>query len=184
MRQRTRLAALILAALAAQPAAAEEAEMTWSRAAGYLKQERQAGEGCARVIKRFLPPGDLAARSRAELDYDKAGGVFNGLIAELQTALADKTEASALGDFEERVAAGTAAREALCRQAEALAPPPPSPGDKGIAETVAATVGKLAEAGIGVWERIRDDDAVRRAAISTELGDATWPDFAAIEAGA
>ena len=82
------------------------------------------------MIKRFLPPGDLAARSRAELDYDKARAAFNGVIGELQTALADKTEAAALGDFETRVAAGSAAREALCRQAEALAPAA-EPGTKG-----------------------------------------------------
>jgi hypothetical protein len=118
MRTDPKLVAVFVAALAGTPAAAQEAEMTWAKAAGYLKQEQEAGEGCARVIKRFLPPGDPAAQSRAELDYDKARSAFNGLITELQTALADKTEAAALGDFQAEYAAGAAAREVLCRQAK------------------------------------------------------------------
>ena len=122
----------------------------------------------------------MAALSQAELDYEAARSAFNGVIVGLQAALDDKQETPTLADVEERITAGSKARQAFCTRAEAMLPPPKS-GEKGvIGEVVAASIGELLRAAVTIWEGLRDDDALRRASLRTALEDAKWPAFSAI----
>ena len=60
--------------------------MNWPEATELLRREKQSGEVCARVIKRFLPPGRWRPE-RAELEYTEASAAFNAVITGLQIAL-------------------------------------------------------------------------------------------------
>lgn len=159
-----------------------QAAMTWPEASELLWREKQAGETCARVMKRFLPAGDLAALSQAELAYTQASAPFNAVIEGLQAALDARQETVTLAAVEERLTAGSQARQAFCDQAQAMLPPSTS-GEKGgvIGEVLAGSIGELLDAGTAIWERVRDDDALRRAALKTALEDAKWPAFADIK---
>jgi len=45
---------------------------------------------------------------------------------------------------------------------------------------LSGSVGEVIKAAVTVWERLRDDDALRRASLNTALEDAKWPAFADI----
>jgi hypothetical protein len=155
--------------------------MTWPQAVELLKRERDVAVLCARVAKRYLPEGDMAALTSTELEYETAGADFNGAIAGLQAALIQRDEEPVLASVESRIAAGTEARRAFCDKARAIEPPPPA-GEKGLLdEVLSGTVGAVVEAAVTVWKTLRDDDKQRRDSLREALEEVKWPAFAAIE---
>ena len=106
------------------PAAAQAPAMTWPEAAELLQRERMSAEACARVVKRFTPKDPATALAASELEYETARAEFNAVIAGLQVALIENTEAPPLATVEARLATGSEARRAFCDEAKAMAPPP------------------------------------------------------------
>lgn len=159
----------------------EEPSMTWPEAAELLQREKLAAEVCAKAVKRFLPEGDLAALTAAELDYETGRIEFNAVISSLQVALMDpRTEAPALDVVEGKIGAGVEARQAFCNDAEQLIEQ--EDGEKGvIAEVVAGSLSAVIEAAATIWKYRDEKDALRRTSISTALEGAKWPVFEDIE---
>jgi len=60
----------------------------------------------------------------------------------------------------------------------------PRTGERGwIGEAVKGAIEPLVDAIKAIWLRCRDDDALMRKTIETQLEAAAWPDFAAVAPG-
>jgi hypothetical protein len=78
---------------------------------------------------------------------------------------------------------GFEAREAFCKSVQALVPS--SAGQKSvIADIVTGAVGPVIDAIKAIWMRGKDDDALMRRTIQTQLEAALWPSFGSISPSA
>jgi hypothetical protein len=153
-------------------------EITWQEAVARLARERTVAETCAALLKKR---GDAAAVDHGALQYAEAKAEYDGITAGLIVALARKAEPSSLPDIEARLRRGFAKREAFCRSVQMLVPAPRA-GEKGwIQEAVKGALGPLVDALKAIWLRSRDDDALVRKTIETQLEATTWAGFASIK---
>jgi hypothetical protein len=135
-------------------------------------------------LRRLLKKrGDEAAIDRGALAYGEAKAEYDGIIAGLIVALAQKAAPASLPDIEARLRRGFEKREAFCRSVQALVPTQHA-GEKGlIDEAVKGAIGPLVDAIKTIWLRSRDDKGLVRKTIETQLEAAAWPEFASIKPG-
>jgi hypothetical protein len=155
-------------------------DITWQEAVARLARERTQVETCVRVLKKY---GDAAAVDRGSIAYGEAKAEYDGVIAGLVVALAQKQKPASLPDLQDRLQRGFEKRRAFCKSAQSLVPQRKGKrGEKGvIGEIVSGALGPLIEAVKGIYFRAKDDDALARKTIQTQLEATSWPDFAAIE---
>lgn len=168
---------LILMVLAGTGLHAEE--INWQEAVARLARERTQAETCARVLKKYA---NAEARDRGVLAYGEAKAEYDGVIAGLVVALARKERPASLSDLQDRLQRGFEKREAFCKDAQALLPrTTATSGEKGvIAEIVTGVVKPLVEAVVAIYSSVRDDDALTRKTIQTQLEATSWPSFASV----
>jgi len=155
-------------------------KLNWQEAVARLARERTAAETCVALLKKR---GDAAAIDRGALAYGEAKAEYDGIIAGLIVALAQKAAPASLPDIEARLRRGIEKREAFCLSVQALVPAQHE-GEKGwIEDVVKSAVGPLVDAIKAIWLRGRDDDAQVRKTIETQLEATAWPEFAAIKPG-
>jgi hypothetical protein len=153
-------------------------EITWQEAVARLARECTVAETCAALLKKV---GDAAAVDRGALDYGAAKAEYDGIIAGLIVTLAQKIAPASLPDIEARLRRGFEKRQAFCRSVQTLLPAPRT-GEKGwIEEAVKGAIGPLVDALKAIWLRSRDDDALVRKTVETQLEATTWADFASIK---
>jgi hypothetical protein len=153
-------------------------DIGWQEAVARLAYERTKAETCVKELKKY---GDAAAKSRGEDAYDTAKAEYDAIISGLTVALAKKDEPVSLPDLEARLQRGFEARETFCRSVQALAPS--SAGQKGlgpIADFVGGIAGPVIDAIKAIYFRGKDDDALMRKTIQTQLEATSWPAFASI----
>jgi hypothetical protein len=151
-------------------------DIGWQEAVARLVYERTKAETCVKELKKY---GDKAAISRGEDAYDDAKAEYDAIISGLVVALARKGEPTSLPDLEVRMQRGFAARDAFCKSVQALAPS--GAGQKSVvADIVKGVVGPVIDAVKAIWMRSKDDDALMRKVIQTQLEAALWPAFASI----
>jgi hypothetical protein len=168
---------LVVFAVSAMTIAAAAEDIGWQDAVARLAHERTIAETCAGLLKKY---GDDSAKARGELAYTDAKAEYDAVIAGLDVALAKKTEPASLSDLETRLRRGVEKRETFCDSVRPLLPPP-SAGQKGpIAEIVSGALGPLIDAVKAIWLRTRDDDALMRKTIETQLEATKWPSFASV----
>ncbi len=161
----------------AQQALAQQQGVNWQEAVARLAQERTRAETCARLLKRH---GDAAAVDRGALAYGEAKAEYDGIVAGLGVALARREQPASLPDLEGRLRRGFERREGFCRTAQALLPPAAT-GEKGVLDQiVGGAVEPLVQALLAIWTRVRDEDALTRQTIQTQLEATAWPAFAAL----
>jgi hypothetical protein len=155
-------------------------DIGWQEAVARLAYERTRAETCGRALKAF---GGPAAIQRGEVAYGEAKAEYDGIIQGLIVALARKGEPASLPDLEARMQRGFEAREAFCKSVQALVPS--SAGQKSvIADIVTGAVGPVIDAIKAIWMRGKDDDALMRRTIQTQLEAALWPSFGSISPSA
>ena len=155
-------------------------DIGWQEAVARLAYERTRAETCARALKSF---GDPAAIQRGEIAYGEAKAEYDGIIQGLIVALARKDQPTSLPDLEARMQRGFDAREAFCNSVQALVPS--NAGQKSvIVDIVKGAVGPVIDAIKAIWMRSKDDDALMRKAIQTQLEAALWPSFGSISPSA
>ena len=151
-------------------------EINWQEAVARLAQERTQAEACARVLKRY---GDAEARGRGGLAYDEAKAEYDGVIAGLIVALAQKGKPASLPDLQARLQHGFDKREAFCKEAQALLSQ--TGGEKGLIDQIVSGVAKpLIDALVGLYTKTKDEGALTRKTIQTQLEAASWPSFASV----
>jgi hypothetical protein len=171
---------LLLLAAGGSLAAAEPPSIGWQEAVARLAAERTRAETCAALLKKH---GDEAARSRGELDYGAAKAEVDGVIAGLVVALALRSEPGSVGDLEERLRRGVAAREAFCAEVTPLVPE--RTGEKSvIADLAQGAIKPIVEALKAIWldaaEARRKQDRLTAKTIQTQLEATKWPAFSAV----
>jgi hypothetical protein len=148
-------------------------EVNWQEAVARLAQERTRAETCVVWLKKY---GDAAAKDRGAFAYGEAKGEYDGVIAGLVVALARKGQPESLPDLQARLQRGFDRREAFCNSVLPLVPK--SSGERGpIAEVVTGIAKPIIDAVVAIWSRTRDDDALMRKTIQTQLEATSWPAF-------
>ena len=155
-------------------------DITWQEAVARLARERTLAEACAALLKKRGAPTAVA---RGALAYGDAKAEYDGIIAGLTVALAQKAAPASLPDLQAMLLRGFEKREAFCESVKALLPAPVA-GQKGIVEDIVkGTVGPVIDAVKAIWLRSRDDNALARKIVETQLEAAAWRDFAAVAPG-
>lgn len=175
MRRASWLMALIVGCSAAWPASAQD--IGWQEAVARLAQERTLAETCVALLKKY---GDAGAIDHGRLAYADAKAEYDAIIAGLDVALARNAQPTSLPDLEARLRRGFDERQAFCASVKQLVPPPP-PGVKSpLTDIVSGAVGPVVDALKAIWLRTRDDNALMRKTIETQLEDTKWPSFASV----
>jgi hypothetical protein len=139
-----------------------------------LARERTLAETCVALLKKY---GNDAARDRGSLAYSQAKAEYDGVIGGLVVALARKGQPESLPDLQAQLQRGFELRDTFCRSVQPLLPPPQA-GQKGpIADIVEGAVKPVIDALVAIWSRTRDDDALMRKTIQTQLEATSWPSF-------
>jgi hypothetical protein len=154
-------------------------EINWQEAVARLAQERTQAETGVRLLKKH---GNAAAIDRGALAYGEAKAEYDGIIAGLVVALAQRAQPSSLADLQERLQRGFAKREAFCRSVRPLVPD--RAGERGVFDQILSggVIKPLIEAVQAIYMRAKDDGALTRKTIQTQLELTSWPDFAAVAA--
>jgi hypothetical protein len=175
MRRALWLMALIVGCSAAWAVSAQD--IGWQEAVARLKQERTLAETCVALLKKY---GNAGAIDRGQLAYADAKAEYDAIIAGLDVALAQSDQPASLPDLEARLRRGFDKRQAFCASVEPLVPPP-RPGVKSpFTDIVGGAVGPVVDALKAIWLRTRDDNALMRKTIETQLEDTKWPSFASV----
>jgi hypothetical protein len=164
---------LLLLAVNVSAAAVQAQEINWQEAVARLARERTLAETCAVVLRKY---GDQEAKDRGSLAYGEAKADYDGVIAGLVVALARKGQRESLPDLQARLQHGFDKRQAFCLSVEPLVPK--SHGEKSsVTDIVIGVVKPLTDAVVAIWSRTRDDDALMRKTIQTQLEATSWPAF-------
>jgi hypothetical protein len=139
-----------------------------------LARERTLAETYARLLKQRGRPEDIASGASA---YGEAKAEYDAIINGLIVALARKKEPESLSTLELRLHHGFEKREAFCRIVQHLVTASKEGERDWIEEAVKGVVGPLVDAIKTIWLRIRDDNALIRSTIQTQLEAALWPKF-------
>jgi hypothetical protein len=161
---------LLAVVVAATPLRAEE--MNWQEAVAQLAGERTLAERCVALLKKY---GGAAAVDRGSLAYDDAKAEYDKVIAGLVVALARKSQPESLPDLQARLQRGFDKRAAFCATVKQLMPP--TEGQKGIGDIVGGLLKPVADALVAIWSKTRDEGALMRKTIQTQLEATSWPAF-------
>jgi hypothetical protein len=120
--------------------------------------------------------GDPATQARLSMTYGEAKAEYGGVIAGLTVARVRKGQPQSLRDLRARLQRGFDKPEAFCRIVEPLVPR--SQGEKSpISDIVGGAVKPVIDAVVAILSRTRDDDALMRKTIRTQLEATSWPAF-------
>jgi hypothetical protein len=158
---------------------AEAQTISWQEAIARLAQERTLAETAVMLLKKY---GDAAAIDHGMLSYVAAKSEYDGIIGGLSTALAQKSEPQSLESLDERLNRAFVLRSGFCTDVNKLLPPSinASHEKSWISDIVGGAVGPVLEAVKAIWFRAKDDNAMRRKTIETQLLATKWPDFTSI----
>jgi hypothetical protein len=157
------------------------ADIGWQEAVARLARERTLAVACVGLLRKHGDPGAIA---RGALAYADAKAEYDGIVAGLSVALARRDQPSSLPDLQARLQRGFDRREAFAASVRALLAHP-SGGERGlVGEIVGGALGPLVDAVKAIWLRSRDDDALMRRTIETQLQATIWPTFESVPAAA
>ncbi len=165
------------------PGISRAAEIGWPEAVGRLAGERSKAETCAALLKGY---GDKQQSSQGQLAYGEAKANFDAVIAGLTTALTEGGNPKSLPSLETDLEHGASGLGKFCMMVSDLLPST-SGRNKGILDdivkgAVEPVIKALSEAVAALYNNHRNDDALTRETIQTQLEAAKWPNFAEVKA--
>jgi hypothetical protein len=153
-------------------------DIGWQEAVARLAYERTKAETCVKELKKYRDK-DKAAVSRGEDAYNDAKAEYDAIVRGLTVALARKGEPASLPDLEARLQRGFDAREAFCKSVQPISPS--TSGQRSpITDVVGGVAGPVIDAIKAIYLRGKDDDALMRKTIETQLEATSWPTFDSI----
>jgi hypothetical protein len=134
-------------------------------------------------MKRY---GDEAQIARGQLTYADAKADFDAVIAGLITALSAGQTPASLPSLQAKLSSGVSALLEFYNMVSNLLPK--TPGKKGVMDELAEIVPiepllkMLSEGVSALYSNHRNDDALTRRTIQTQLEAARWPAFSEVKA--
>jgi hypothetical protein len=173
---------VVVALVAGSPEITWAADIGWPEAVSRLAEQRSKAETCVAVLKGH---GNTARIERGSLDYATVKGDFDAVIAGLITVLAEGGAPQTLPSLETEMQQGASGLSEFCKAVAALLPS--ASGQKGIVgdivkATVGPTIKMLSDAVSTLYQDHREDNALTRQTIETQLEATKWPDFADVPA--
>ena len=159
------------------------ATMSWPEAVGQIAGQRAKAEACVALMKKY---GDDAQIARGQLTYADAKADFDAVIAGLITALSAGQTPASLPSLQTKLSSGVSGLDAFCKMVSDLLPK--TPGTKGVMDEIAKIVPiepllkMLSEGVSALYSNHRNDDALIRGTIQTQLEAARWPIFSEVKA--
>ena len=175
--------AAALPILSAAAFGAEAPSLGWPEVIADLTTERTQVETCVGLLKSR---GDAAARDKAEATYVTAKADMDGVIAGLETVLAEGSKPGSLPTVRPSLEATTTSLKAICAAAFATATPSTKGVwdeiAKGVAEgAVEPVVNKISDGVAAVWTHyFVEPDKLAVETKKAKLEAARWPEFADI----
>ncbi len=180
LRIRVWILCLLLAGVV--PAVAQAEAIGWPEAVARLAGERTKAETCLDVLKTY---GDGVQIARGRFGYGNAKAEFDAVIAGLIIVLGQGDKPESLTTLNARVERGTVGLKQFCDGVLALLPP--DEGRKGmigdvVKGAIEPVIKALSEAVAALYNNHRNDKALTRQTIQTQLEAAKWPDFGEVKA--
>src|ERR1700730_9268281 len=159
------------------------ADIGWPEAVGRLAGERSKAENCAASLQGH---GDEQQISRGQLAYGEAKANFDAVIAELITALTEGGNPKSLSSLETDLKHGASSLREFCKMASDLLPSN-SATNKGLIDDIVKgaiqpVIDSLSKGVAAIYNNHRNDNALTRETIKTQLEATKWRNFAEVKA--
>jgi len=176
MISRTSSTVLALLSLTAV-ALGQPATMTWPEAVAQLTGERTKAETCVALLKKH---GNETQVSRGQLTYTNAKADADSVIAGLIVALSTGQQPASLSSLQAKLNSSLSRLADFCGSVADMVPN--TAGQKDIIsdivkDTIKPLLDMLSGAVSTLYNNHRNDDALTRRTIQTQLEAARWPAF-------
>ena len=163
-------------------ATSQPATISWPDAVSKISGERAKAETCVALMKKY---GDGAQIARGQLTYANAKADSDALIAGLITALSAGQTPESLSSLQAKLSSGISGLAEFCGSVADLLPS--TVGQKGVIEDIAKAsilpLLKMVSEGVSaLYSNHRNDGALTRRTIQTQLEAARWPAFSEVKA--
>lgn len=162
----------------------QSSPQTWAAAIAPLAGARSQAEVCVALLKRY---GNSSQIGTGQLAYGKAKSDSDAVIAGLITALATGEEPGTLPSLHAKVNNSLTRLAEFCNSVDGIVTTVVPPGQKDVLSALAKIAGveqliKAVSDGVAaLYNNHRNDTALVRKIIQTQLEAARWPDFAKVE---
>jgi hypothetical protein len=177
--------ALLALFVLTSPVIAQPAEISWSDAVGQIAGERAKAETCVGLMKKY---GDDAQKARGQITYTNAKADFDAVIAGLIVALSAGQTPASLSSLQDKLNSGASGLAGFCGTVLNLLPKTAGQTEKGVMIDIAKMIPfeqllkTLSEGVSALYTNHRNDDALTRKTIQTQLEAARWPTFSEVKA--
>jgi hypothetical protein len=179
-----RVGVLFLLLTGFAPVAGHAEAIGWPEAVARLAGERTKAETCLDVLKGL--GGSKAQIARAQFAYGTAKGEFDAVIAGLIVVLGKGDKAESLATIQARLERGVSGLRQFCDGVLALLPADQGLRKGGIGDiakgAIEPVVKVLSEGVAALYNNHRNDKALTRQTIQTQLEATKWPDFGEVRA--
>jgi hypothetical protein len=173
------VSALIIADL---PGSSRASEIGWPEAVSRLAGERSKAETCGGALKTYGNPQQVG---QGQLAYGIAKADYDAIIAGLVTALTERESPKSLPSLDAALDRGALNLAKFCGSVGNLLTG--DAGQKGVLVdlvkgAIEPAVQGLSEAVAAIYNNHRNDNALTRETIKTQLEAARWPNFVELKA--
>jgi hypothetical protein len=164
---------------------AQPAPISWPDAVGQIAGERAKAETCIALMKKY---GDDAQKARGEITYTNAKADFDTVIAGLIVALSAGQTPASLSSLQAKLSSGASGLAGFCGTVLDLLPKTAGQTDKGVMVDIAKAIPieqllkTLSDGVSALYTNYRNDVALTRKTIQTQLESARWPAFSEVKA--
>jgi hypothetical protein len=164
---------------------AQPTAISWPDAVGQIAGERAKAEACVALMKKY---GDDAQKARGEITYTNAKADSDAVIAGLIVALSAGQTPASLSRLQTKLSSGTSGLVEFCGTVSNLLPKTAGQTEKGVMVEITKMVPfeqllkMLSEGVSALYTNHRNDDALTRRTIQTQLESARWPAFSEVKA--
>ena len=177
--------ALLTPLVLMHPAICQPTTMSWPEAIAPLAGGRTKAETCVAVLKKVGKEPQIA---RGQLVYANAKADSDAVIAGLITALFAGAKPTDLPALQTKLASSISALAEFCNSVNDILSATTQPGEKNVLSAIIKIVPiepliKVASDGVAaLYNNHRNDDALTRKTIQTQLEAARWPTFSEVKA--
>jgi hypothetical protein len=165
-------------------AISQPATISWPDALAKISGERAKAETCVSLMKKY---GNDAQKARGELTYTDAKADSDAVIAGLTIALSAGQTPASLSSLQVKLSSGASGLAKFCGTVSDLLPKTAGQTERDVMVDIGKMIPfeqllKMLSDGISaLYGNHRNDDALTRKTIQTQLEAARWPAFSEVK---